>query len=275
MIDRRKSLRLAITHTIIVAVVVLLAVGATWFLTRREVQKLDAELATLDTQASAMREKRDELPLIKEALPELTREAGTISKMFPLDSGDRELIEFLEGELARSRAELVSWQLTAPKQFEAGTKGKGQKSELEERLDKELLEKTQVLTFTMEVRSRFAGIIGFLEGLKQSGRYIRITGVSSEDVKTLEEPGLRSWRLSGDMFFITEQKDLSQQFADLRQILASVMGYKPEFEEPAAEAEAAAAAEESTASDEEPEAVPAAADGGGSSTSAEAHEEGK
>lgn len=240
MTDRRKSLRLAIMHTIIVLVVLLVAIGATWFLSRRQMQQLNTQFATLKTQESAMSQKRDELPLIAGALPELIKQGRTVARMFPVNVGDRELIEFLADELRRSGVELMSWQLTQPKTLEI-KKGKGKETELQESLNEELLGRTKVIVFTMEVRGRFPSVVRFLEDLKQSGRFIRITGIAAEAQQGLGASAAQSWRLDGDMFFITDQKELPQQFADLAEVLASVIGYRSEFEETKEEAEPAVA----------------------------------
>jgi len=224
---RARSIRIAVVNTIVAILVVVLAYSLTFFFSSRIIRNLSDELANLKNQEEALLKKKNELPNIVAVLPLVRKEAERLRTMFPPNPGDKELIDFLEQTLKTNRISVIEIGLSEPATLTLKESTIG-KSKLLKDLNKDLVEKIEVINFNMVLKGRYNNFLRLLESLKNSGRFIRVERVSGPEGLKGEEfdPTALEWEIRGTMFFLPPEIDFLKDMDKIEQQLSKEIGVR-------------------------------------------------
>lgn len=229
MRTRVQSIRIALLHTLLMLVVLLLVGGAILYFGSKQIKSLQEKREALKKEESSLLAKRNELPLIARALPFLLQDSIKLSRMFPSGFGDKELIDFLSEHVKAGGAQPVEITLGSSKKLELSEQRLG-KSELLKDLDKATVADLAVIDIKMTIKGDYASLGKFLESLKKHGRFIRISSIRGPirgPVGGREEayqPSELSWDINANMLYSTTGKDIARDFSKVVSELKSLVG---------------------------------------------------
>jgi Tfp pilus assembly protein PilN len=230
MTDRKRVFRLVWINTgIVLFVAVLLIAGAIYF-TSKKTTELNTQLAGLKEKETAMTQKQKELPNISMHLPRLLNESKKVSMLFPTDTAQKELVDFLQQNVDKAGADVVSIAMDPPKELPVLKKSTATQTDEEQKLDKDIIEKTKFMLTGVEVRGSFENVLAFMENLKRSNRFYRILKIEGKPEKAQNVGGGNFisgqnllFDLQGEMFITGEKLDIAAEFAKLRDELNRVL----------------------------------------------------
>lgn len=244
MTDRKRILRLVWINTGVVLAVAVLLIAAMLYFTSKKTTELNTQLAGLKEKEAAMTQKQKELPNISKHLPRLLNESKKVSMLFPTDPAQKELVDFLQQNVDKAGADVVSIAMDPPKELPVLKKSTATQTDEEKKLDKGIIEKTKFMITGLEVRGSFENVLAFMENLKRSNRFYRILKIEGKPEKA---PGSGAaniitgqnliFDLQGEMYITGEKLDIAAEFAKLRDELNRVLAISEAEVTPAAEPE--------------------------------------
>lgn len=242
MTDRKRILKLVWINTGVVLFVAVLLIAGAFYFTSKKTTELNAQLAGLKEKEAAMTQKQKELPNISKHLPRLLNESKKVSMLFPTEPAQKELVDFLQQNVDKAGADVVSIAMDPPKELPVLRKSSETQTDEEKKLDKGIIEKTKFMITGLEVRGSFESVLAFMENLKRSNRFYRILHIEGkpERAENIVGGDLITGRnlifdLQGEMFITGEKLDIAAEFAKLRDDLNRVLAISEAVETPAAE----------------------------------------
>lgn len=242
MTDRKGIIRVIWINTGIVLFVAVLLIAGAFYFTSKKTSELNTQLAGLKEKEAAMNQKQKELPNISKHLPRLLAESKKVSMLFPTDPAQKELVDFLQQNVDKAGADVVSIAMDPPKELPVLKKSTATQTDEEKKLDKGILEKTKFMLTGVEVRGSFENVLAFMENLKRSNRFYRILKIEGKPEKAQSIGGGNFitgqnllFDLQGEMFITGEKLDIAAEFVKLRDELNRVLAISESEETPPAE----------------------------------------
>ncbi|OGK08717.1 MAG: hypothetical protein A2Y63_06915 [Candidatus Riflebacteria bacterium RBG_13_59_9] len=224
-------MRLVLVNTIIVIVALVLVIGVTYYLTNKKVRELELQLTSLQEQEKTMSAQKEQLERFKGQLPQMEVDSKIISLLLPSNPEQKEWVKFLQENVEKANSEIIVLEMDQPKDLPAATKPAKSRTAEEQELNEETLKKSKVMATTMEIRGNFQNVLAFIENLKRSHRLYRIDkieGSLSQGTEGASESALLdlSFELTGEMYFTTEETDISEKISELRTKLEQTLAIK-------------------------------------------------
>ncbi len=222
-----RSLKIALLHTIIVVLVTGLFLGVGFYLSSKSLSALRSKVAVLEDREKVMLDKRNQLTAVAKFIPFLIEDSILLSKMFPSNPGDRELLDFLTELGKESGMVVVEVKLSNPAEIVL-EEGKVGKSELIKDLDETALFNFKSINIDIKLTGNFQSLLRFLESLKTNGRFIRIFSINGPSTAAAGEPtpGAFEWELKGDMMYFVSETSLAERFSEVVKNLEQVVALR-------------------------------------------------
>ncbi len=222
--DRLRSIRIAVLHTVLVVLISAVVLSVVFYFGGKQIRAIRGEAEQLEKRHSDILSKRDALPKIVESLPYVLEDARMLTRMFPNNPGDKELLDFMELLAKDVGAVVVGIQLGEGEEMQLQESKLG-KSDLLQGLDELLVWQLKAVEMRITLRGNFQSLVGFLERLKEHGRFIRVYNVSGPSEVDEKEfmPSLMEWDIKANMIYSTSETTTEEKFQRLVEEIRKVM----------------------------------------------------
>jgi len=201
-----------------------------------KIKKLETDLTNVEEQLRMASIKVNDLEKMNKNWPLVKQERSTLDSLIPNAQRETEVVEFIHYLGQLTSCDIESVEVASPVELPVMKIADDKKTSQESSLDNKLVRSIRRLDISMRIAGKFNDILGFLDYIKLSNRYVEINEISIPDETSARElPDSMPMVISGCIYFYS--KDLAdvtkKEGTELEKMLES-QGMEKYLDKPAA-----------------------------------------